>query len=506
MAPDQLPPGARLADWTIERQLGEGGMAVVYLAHFDRLDRLDVLKVMRPWLAADPAFRRRFRAEAQLMCDWRHPHVVTVYDHREQDGLLFIAMQYVAEGDLRHVLRAEGRLPLTRALRVAGQLADALDSGHERGLVHRDVKPDNVLLQRWAPGREHVLLSDFGISRSSAAESHLTQTGQLLLSPAYAAPEQWSGEQIDGRADQYALACLFYEMLTGRPPFSAPDPTSLARAHLIEPPPPLPAELGLPAGVQHAISRALAKDRGARFPSCSAFVQALEAAASGTGPMQTRRTDGTLPDTGRGRDRSRSRNLLVAGAVAIAVLAAAGIGALALSGGDEPTASAVMEPSTGASTAGPVASPSRDASSAAPSSTDSAAARQLADRFRATARNCVELPAAASDVEATVRCEAIDPGVDLLTITQYRDEAAARAVIDDTITEQRLREGACNSASPAWQRWSYADSDTDQGRFTCSIDNRRRALLQWTIDADRIVLTAVRDDGDLRLANLWWSS
>jgi serine/threonine protein kinase len=285
--------------WRVVRQLGSGGMAEVYLAQHPRIPRVDVLKVMRPWLADDPRFRVRFHAEADHIASLSHPNVITVYDQGEEDGRLYLVMQYAVGGDLRTMLEHEGRLAPPRALEIAGQVANALDAGHEIGLVHRDVKPDNVLLDAPHTGYpDRALLCDFGISTLLDSSTHLTHTGELLFSPTYAAPEQFEGKPVTGRADQYSLGCLLYELLAGKPPFTAPTVPSAMKAHLFDAAPPLPADLGLPPAMDGVLGRALAKDPADRFEDCRSF---LDAAAAAVGPGPAPGMTQTSVEAGRHR-------------------------------------------------------------------------------------------------------------------------------------------------------------------------------------------------------------
>jgi serine/threonine protein kinase len=271
---NKMVAGDVFAGWRIERELARGGMGVLYLARHPRLPRTDVLKVLPPWLAEDRRFRERFLREASRMSALSHPHIVVVHDSGEYEGTLYLAMQYVRGGDLRALLAA-GQLPPKRVLLLGQQIASALDAAHRAGVVHRDVKPENVLLAEDIPGEpDHAVLTDFGISREEAQPTTLTATGELLLTPAYAAPEQVSATVIDGRADQYSLACMLYELLTGAPPYGNSSALAMLAAHLHQPVRSLPPELGLPMGVDRALQRAMAKQPEERFGSCREFLDA----------------------------------------------------------------------------------------------------------------------------------------------------------------------------------------------------------------------------------------
>ena len=225
-----LGVGARVGAYRVERQLGRGGMAAVFLAFDERLGRLVALKVLAPELAADQGFRTRFIRESRAAAAVDHPHIIPVFDAGEADGLLYIAMRYVPGGDVGTIVRREGPLSPERAAAVIAQVAAALDAAHAAGLVHRDVKPANMLVDA-RPGRsDHVYLSDFGLSKKAAAASAgLTGTGQFVGTWDYVAPEQIQGRPADERSDQYGLACAAFELLTGAPPFRREEASALFR-------------------------------------------------------------------------------------------------------------------------------------------------------------------------------------------------------------------------------------------------------------------------------------
>ena len=210
--------GGQIAGYQIEAEIGHGGMAIVYRALDVKLGRRVALKILAPRLAEDESFRQRFIHESRAAAAVDHPNIIPVFEAGESGGVLFIAMRYVGTGDVRTLLERQGRLPVDRAVAICAQVASALDAASARGLVHRDVKPANILLAESAEGRaDHVYLSDFGLSKHSLAPSGLTATGQFMGTLDYVAPEQIEGRAVDGRADQYALACAAVEMLTGAP-------------------------------------------------------------------------------------------------------------------------------------------------------------------------------------------------------------------------------------------------------------------------------------------------
>lgn len=376
-----LPPGSRIAGYWLEEQVGRGGMAVVFRARDEGLGRLVALKILAPRLAGDEEFRQRFISESRAAAAIDDPHIVPVFAAGEADGVLFIAMRYVAGGDAQSLLSREGPLPPGRVVAVISAVACALDAAHGAGLLHRDVKPSNMLMDV-LPGRpDHVYLSDFGLSKAVASESGLTTAGAVLGTVDYMSPEQADGKRADGRADQYALACSAFELLTGVTPFRREEPVAVMHAHINEPPPRLTSlRPGLPPEADGVLRAALAKAPDDRYATCGQFAEELRAAlgfqpyeAGPSIPVAARptpvtdhpvtragwpatRADGqgaglaatvTSVPAGGGTDPGRSRPgdtpgaghdalaspkrprrlVVAAGAVAVAVLAAAGLAA-----------------------------------------------------------------------------------------------------------------------------------------------------------------------------------
>ncbi len=273
--------GSMVAGYRLDQQIGLGGMAVVYRAHDSRLDRDVALKVLAPALAQDDSFRQRFIRESRAAAAVDDPHIIPVYEAGEERGVLFIAMRFVRGGDVRSLLDAVGPLAPERATELLSQAASALDAAHARGLVHRDVKPANMLLEASpdADRPDHVYLSDFGLAKGSLANTGLTSTGQFLGTLDYVSPEQVEGRPVDGRTDQYALGCVAFELLTGQPPFPREQGMAVLYAQVSEAPPRLSSRrAGLPAGVDDVVNRALAKAQGDRYPSCRDFAAELRRA------------------------------------------------------------------------------------------------------------------------------------------------------------------------------------------------------------------------------------
>jgi Protein kinase domain len=273
--------GSQIASYQVAEEIGRGGMAVVYRARDVRLDRWVALKVLAPEFARDDAFRQRFIRESRAAAAVDHPNIIPIIDAGEAEGVLFIAMRYVAGQDVHRLLMQAGPLPAPRAIGLVSQVASALDAAHALGLVHRDVKPANMLLGRRAEdgGTDHVYLSDFGISKQAHATSSLTMTGQVLGTLNYLAPEQIDGRQVDGRADAYSLACAAFEMLAGAPPFRRDQNMAVMWAQLNAPPPLLTSyRRDLPPAADQVMARALAKSAADRYPTCLVFATALHEA------------------------------------------------------------------------------------------------------------------------------------------------------------------------------------------------------------------------------------
>ena len=267
--------GSRVAGYLLEEQVGEGGMAVVFRARDERLGRLVALKALAPALAADAEFRQRFLRESRMAAAVDDPHIIPVFEAGEAGGVLFIAMRYVPGGDVRTLLRREGPLSAGRAAAIISAVASALDAAHAAGLVHRDVKPANMLLDARAGRPDHVYLSDFGLSRPALAATGLTGPGQFVGTLDYVAPEQLEGQPVDGRADQYALACAAFELLAGSPPFHREEPMAVMYAHVSQPPPLLTSLRPAVPAADQVLARALAKAPARRYATCREFADAL---------------------------------------------------------------------------------------------------------------------------------------------------------------------------------------------------------------------------------------
>jgi serine/threonine protein kinase len=309
----ELQIGAVVADYRIESFLGRGGQGIVYLAEHVHLGRKVAFKVLPPELVGDDSFRRRFLREARLAASLDHPNILDVYDAGEADGRLYLAVRLVRGSDLGVVISQEERLPLERTVWIVRHVADALDAAHDAGLVHRDVKPGNILLD--APeGRrttEHVYLADFGLTKpltpqpGGGGTGSLTMPGYFVGTPDYAAPEQIEAKELDARTDIYSLGCVLYQCLTGEVPFPRDSIASSIVAHMTEPPPSVSLmRPDVPAAIDDVIARAMAKRPQDRFESCEEMSAALleanrpfQAPAAPASFHPTPIVGGTLPAT-----------------------------------------------------------------------------------------------------------------------------------------------------------------------------------------------------------------
>lgn len=276
--------GEVFAGYRVIRLLGSGGMGEVYLAQHPRLPRLEALKVLPAAVSADDEYRQRFAREADIAASLWHSHIVAVHDRGEQDGQLWIAMDYVDGTDAAQLLR--GRyphgMPPKDVVDIVSAIADALDYAHERYLLHRDVKPSNILMAEPRSSDRRVLLADFGIARGVHDTSGLTATNMTVGSVDYAAPEQLTGAAVDGRSDQYALACTAFHLLTGAPPFVHSNPAVVIGSHLSAAPPSLTTTRPDLAEMGRALAKAMSKDPGQRFGTCREFATALIRSSVGT--------------------------------------------------------------------------------------------------------------------------------------------------------------------------------------------------------------------------------
>jgi serine/threonine protein kinase len=273
---DELTPGAHFGEFSVEELIGKGGMGLVYRATQIDLQRQVALKIIAPSLASDPDFRDRFDREARRAAAIDHPAIIPIYATGEVNDQPYIAMRFIKGSDLASLIARHGRLDPAQALAIIHQIADALDAAHAGGLVHRDVKPANILIEPVKDGPERAYLTDFGLTRAHT-DTRVTQTGTWMGTIDYMPPEQFQGDQIDGRADQYSLACVTYELLTGTPPFPRDAGVAAMYAHINTPPPRLTDTLtDLSTSADDVIAKAMAKSPADRYDTCEQFIAALD--------------------------------------------------------------------------------------------------------------------------------------------------------------------------------------------------------------------------------------
>lgn len=400
-----LSPGEEFAGYVIERVLATGGMGEVYLARHVHLGRVDALKVMRSLSAKDTTMQARFLREGQLAASLRHRNVVTIYSAGEFEGRLYLTMEYIEGSDLRDEIDRHERLVPRRATWVVSEAANALDAAHRHGLVHRDVKPANILLSRERPGDpERVLLTDFGITKSMTASTGLTGLGEVLGTLDYVAPEQIEGKPLDGRVDVYALGCVLYECLVGRAPFVGESTVAILHAHLSAAPPmPSRDAPGVPEAFDAVVAKAMAKDKADRYATCGELAAAATAALPAA--RETAAVPAPLPVVGPAivaepAARSRSKKPLVVGLVGL--LVAAVVAALVATSGSKGADQAVDEP-----TATPTASVAATLPAAVVAAWD---AQGLADVAQAWPSIVAAPPGVRSAAGTT--CSPLDPAAD----------------------------------------------------------------------------------------------
>ncbi|MGE2737787.1 serine/threonine-protein kinase [Mycolicibacterium vaccae] len=319
-----LNDGEVISGYTIVRLLGAGGMGEVYLAKHPRLPRYDALKVLAASVSADDEYRERFNREADIAATLWHPHIVAVHDRGEFDGRLWIAMDHVEGTDAAQLLadRYPGGMPPELVLRIVMAVAEALDYAHQQGLLHRDVKPANILIADPETSNERILLADFGIARRLGEVSALTGTNMTVGTVAYSAPEQLTAdEQIDGRADQYALAATAFQLLTGAPPFQHDNPAIVISRHLTAQPPSIADRRPELVSLGTVFGKALAKLPSDRFERCVDFARALANRSGFAVPESGLDTDATMYAPAATRPKSRRRLVAAAAAVVLTVTA-----------------------------------------------------------------------------------------------------------------------------------------------------------------------------------------
>ena len=498
-----LPSGTEFAGYRIERTLGRGGMSVVYLAEHDWLQRKVALKVLAPQLAEDDRFRERFVRESRLAASLDHPNVIPIYEAGASAGDLFIAMRYVEGTDLRTLLHEEGTLDPSRTIAIVRRIAAALDAAHEQGLVHRDVKPGNVLLARprGADTDEHVYLSDFGLTKRSVSDSGITGTGQFVGTLDYAAPEQFRGGAPDARTDVYSLGCVLFECLVGHPPFSSDSDAGLMYAHLQERPPYVTQERpGLPKEIDRVVARAMAKEPTDRQQSAGSLVD------------EASRALGLDADAGGdARSQRQTRPRAIVGLAAVVVALVTGVVASTLFRGE-------TAPAAGIQPTGDVASPSP---TIAPAFQTIARPRALSDdeeRLLASIPEDVTVDCRPLDRDEPIQGELAalvcrTPEVEVLyELFPTRD--LMDAAFQTNVNNKSAPDGQC--ATDHLAVTTYAIAGKRAGRVLCYTveaglarvqgQEPPRSHIEWTDENTSIYAHAVRNDlSDLSLYT-WWAS
>jgi DNA-binding SARP family transcriptional activator/tRNA A-37 threonylcarbamoyl transferase component Bud32/WD40 repeat protein len=492
-----LQPGTEVAGYRIVGTLGRGGMSVVYLAEHDWLQRKVALKVLAPQLAEDDRFRERFVRESRLAASLDHPNVIPIYEAGASGGDLFIAMRYVEGTDLRTLLHDGGALAPDRAIAVVRQVAAALDAAHEQGLVHRDVKPGNVLLarQRGSEAGEHVYLSDFGLTKRSASDSGVTGTGQFVGTLDYAAPEQFQGGAPDARTDVYSLGCVLFECLTGRPPFQSDNDAGLMYAHLQQPPPTVTGIAPeLPRVIDDVVATAMAKSPEDRYQSAEALSREASRAL-GIGVGATTAAEGRTP----------LRRVVLALAVAVALMV--GIVVSSLFRGDAPRAGGQGTP-TATPSPGPTVPPTFQTVERALSGTEEQLLSFVPD---GVSSECLPLDRdePIHGERATLVCRTADLEV-LYQLFQTRDEMNAAFQVN--VNNKRAPEGECATDHLATDPYTIGGEPAGlvlcytvkPGEFT---ERPAQSHVEWADENASIYAHAIRNDlGDLSLYEWWLTS
>ncbi|MDQ3733677.1 MAG: serine/threonine protein kinase [Actinomycetota bacterium] len=532
-------PVQQFGPYRIEGVLGRGGMGEVYRAYDQTHDRVVALKLLTESLAQDAGYRERFRRESQLAARLREPHVIPIHRFGEIDGRLFLDMRLVEGEDLGQALDRDGPMPPGRAVNIISQLARALDAAHDDGLIHRDVKPSNVLLS--SPGRDEdfVYLVDFGIARTtgSGKAAALTHTGAALGSFDYMAPERFLDTALDRRSDVYSLACLLYECLMAGPPFKGDGLPTLMYAHLHIPPPrPSMQRVGIPQALDEVIARGMAKNPDHRFARAGDLGAAARASLTGPGSYAWR-GDGSprpLPRpiprpgalSGAGQPPppgSRRARLWAASIIAVLLAVIAATFIVVLTSDEDP--STTVEPtstSTGSPTpteelpAGGIldgvggSNSAEEAGPAAPA--DEATLRELipldftVDRCTATARPADDGSLAALTCGPSIS----SPGANASDFFLYGEAADVAGAFEDYVQARSLDELPSGNAAGCGQNQgfaSYAQGGPVVGELACFIDSENTAYVAWTnteLNVFAITSAASGDAAGLRQLYDWW--
>ena len=517
--------GTEFAGYRIEALLGRGGMSVVYRAENVRLGNKVALKLLADALADDESFRERFVRESRTAAALNHPNIVPIYDAGDWKGALYIAMRWV-DGDLKAHLRREGPLAPDHAIAVAGQVGSALDAAHARGLLHRDVKPANILLEPGESGTPPIAyLADFGLTKHLESRSGITASGQFVGTIDYMSPEQIEGREVDGRTDIYSLGCVLFECLAGATPFRRETEVAVLWAHMRDEPPPLSeVRPDLTRELDGVLAKAMAKEPDARYASCLELVTDLRHAL-GTAAVETyagRTVEHSLSGTSaatkaaktvlrppqRESERSRRPRWLVPSLVALALLLAGAAGALAVAiasdSGSERTTTTTTR----------VVSPPPE-----PPSFSQAAELLLLNVPPSIREKCKPAEPPSPDFVSSVVCR---PGGAIIKVQYSRPESGARnnrhfdkrARAEEAPEPESLPPGVNCHTPPSIREWRTAGAAGHrpgphriggrggyQGRFICFRPSWWSAI-EWT-DA-RVDVYSVAYGRDLRRLFRWW--
>ena len=517
-APLDTRVGTDLGPYHIEAVIGRGGMGVVYRATDRSLDRRVALKLIAPTVADDAAFRSRFLRESKMAAAIDHPNILPIYEAGDVDGTFFLAMRFVDGTDLERRLR-DGALDPRASVAILGQIASALDAAHAAGLVHRDVKPANILIAsgQGADRSDHAYLTDFGLTKQSGSETGLTRSGGFVGTLEYIAPEQIEGRAVDARADQYALAAIAVAALTGQVPFPRDSDVAIINAHLHDAPPSLRARVAtLPTAVDAVIARGMAKDSAARYPDCRTFAEDL-AWALGVRPSR--------PAIGRaGRRSAHPRLLALVGALlGIGLLAVVAVAIMA-NGAGRPAASS--SPSLAAATSSPTAIPEPTATEGVfPSRAEAALLAQLPEDLAGSCGRGAYDPVDADPPRrvggvigqggsartplASVLCTPdFSSGANSVLVRQFPvSEGGAsgaaggalefntESVISARAIGRKAPAGDCASSAFAIGSWSVGG--TDRGALFCFTDaSTGDAVLLWSYQDAQVLVMAKNSFGD----------
>jgi serine/threonine-protein kinase len=487
--PGELAPDTQIAGYRIEDLLGRGGMGAVYLAEDLRLRRRIALKILSPELARHPGFRERFVRESQIAAGIEHPGIVPIYEAGEAEDVLYIAMRYVRGTDLGRLLSERGPLEPERAVRIVGQVAEALDAAHAEGLVHRDVKPGNILIVEGAgsQGRDLVYLSDFGLTKRLEGDSGLTKTGQFVGTVDYVAPEQIEGKPVGARTDVYSLGCVLFECLTGRPPHARETEVATLYAHLSDDVPRLEDRRpNLPPALGAALARALSKDPAGRFATC--------------GDLASAATEALAPDVDGARPPRRRRSAAVLSAAAFAVALVTIIAVSIRDSREQPPPASPTQGSSPSPPASPTPAPYFTALDRAPTTEEERLLALVPEAIRGSC-DPAEPQAPRVDRDDALGAVACDDGETQALYELFGSRDRMDVSFGNRVNDAGTFGGNCATDHEAQN--DYTVGGEDRGRVMCYRD-RGRSVLAWTDENLLVLGHAIRDDlGDLSLYD-WW--